>query len=237
MLNITGCGPYKKQQRSVSLSRQRYMQNKEKKSYNPWYGIPLSDYENHMSHPLVGQAILLNTLTKKYLRGIKPQTAIFLGVAGGNGLEHVDPDSTAQVIGIDINQEYLDMAWSRYKDKINGLKLLNLDLRTKTGTIARAGLIWAALVLEYTGIDKSLEFAVNNLLPGGRLVITIQSNNLNQAVSQTGIESVKKAGSIFSVVDPETLAAKAAEMGFIISEREENSLPNGKSLITFCFIL
>ena len=50
---------------------------------NPWYNIPLEDYERHMSHYMVGQAALLNRLTKKYLDEIKPVTAIFLGISGG----------------------------------------------------------------------------------------------------------------------------------------------------------
>ncbi len=61
---------------------------------NPWLHIPLDDYEGHMSHHLVGQAALLNALTKKYLDAIKPEAVIFLGIAGGNGLEHIDNQVT-----------------------------------------------------------------------------------------------------------------------------------------------
>jgi hypothetical protein len=74
---------------------------------NPWLHIPLEDYERHMSHHLVGQSTLLNVLTKKYLAAIKPEDVIFLGIAGGNGLEHVDNQITQRVVGIDINQDYL----------------------------------------------------------------------------------------------------------------------------------
>lgn len=52
------------------------------KENNPWNEIPLQDYENHMSHNSVGQLSVLNSLTKKYLNSIKPQTCVFLGVAG-----------------------------------------------------------------------------------------------------------------------------------------------------------
>ena len=78
---------------------------------NPWLDIPLEDYERHMSHHLVGQSILLNSLTKKYLDETKPETAVFLGIAGGNGLEHIDTNITRSVYGIDINQDYLDTAF------------------------------------------------------------------------------------------------------------------------------
>ena len=122
---------------------------------NPWLHIPLEDYERHMSHHLVGQSTLLNGLTKKYLDSIKPETVIFLGIAGGNGLEHIDNQITQNVFGIDINQDYLDSASKRYKQTIPSLQLMNLDLTRHSESICRADLIWAALVLEYTGIDNS----------------------------------------------------------------------------------
>jgi hypothetical protein len=204
---------------------------------NPWLEIPLEDYERHMSHHLVGQSTLLNSLTKKYLNAIKPETAVFLGVAGGNGLEHIDNEITKSVIGIDINPDYLDTALKRYKHKIAALQLMNIDVTKNTETICRADFIWAALVLEYTGIDKAIEFCSNNIHRNGHLIVSIQSNNNKPSVSSTGIESVKKAGEIFSIVDPENLLSKVTESGYDLIGREENILPNGKSIITFHFVL
>jgi len=206
------------------------------KDTNPWLDIPLEDYERHMSHHLVGQSILLNSLTKKYLDETKPETALFLGIAGGNGLEHIDTNMTKSVIGIDINRDYLDAAFERYKNRIPSLQLTNLDIAKNAETICRADFIWAALVLEYTGMDKALEFCTNNIRIGGHLVVSIQANNNIQSISPTGIESVKKAGEIFSIVSPELLVNKTLESGFILIGKEENILPNGKSIITFHFV-
>lgn len=203
---------------------------------NPWLTIPLEDYERHMSHHLVGQAILLNALTKKYLEEIKPEAVIFLGIAGGNGLEHIDNRITKRVYGIDINPDYLKTAFARYKQAITFLQLLNLNIIKHPETISRVDLVWAALVLEYTGIDKVFEFSSNNLHKGGHLIVSIQSNNNLQSVSNTGIESIKKAGEIFSIVDPEILLGKASERGYLLLGNEENILPNGKSLRTLHFI-
>jgi len=200
---------------------------------NPWLEIPLEDYERHMSHHLVGQSILLNSLTKKYLDEIKPETALFLGIAGGNGLEHIDTNRTRYVYGIDINQDYLDTAFKRYNHRIASLQLLNLDITKNPKTICRADFIWAALVLEYTGIDEAFAFCANNIRREGHLIISIQSNNNKPSVSSTGIESVKRAGEIFSIVDPEDLLRKADEGGYKFIGSEENTLPNGKSIISF----
>jgi len=203
---------------------------------NPWLQIPLEDYERHMSHHMVGQAALLNNLTKKYLSKIKPETVIFLGIAGGNGLEYIDNKITKNVYGIDVNPDYLDIALKRYQEHIPSLRLLRLDIMQSSESICKADFIWAALILEYTGTDRALEFCKNNLQRDGHLIISIQSNNNKTSVSPTGIESVKKAGEIFSIVDPEELLSKAAKDGYTLIDKEENMLPNGKSIKTFHFI-
>ena len=204
---------------------------------NPWLRIPLEDYERHMCHHLVGQSVLLNFLTKKYLDEIKPEIAVFLGIAGGNGLEHININITKSVIGIDINPDYLNIAFERYKHTITSLQLMNLDLVKNSESICKADFIWAALVLEFTGIDKALEFCTNNIQKDGHLVVSIQSNNNRQSISPTGIESIKKAGEIFSIVNPDMLQSRAAETGFRLIGKEESDLPNGKSIITFHFVI
>lgn len=212
------------------------MQNNSPNNNNPWTEIPIDDYEQHMSHSSVGQLGLLNSLTKKYLATIKPATCVFMGIAGGNGLEHIDNEITKNVIAIDINQQYLDVCFSRYKNRIGSLQLLNLDISKNTSQVCSADFIWAALVLEYAGIDKCLEFSKNNILPGGHFIVTIQSNNNLQSVSPTGIESVKEAGSIFTMIDPGVLLVKAREIGYALVGQEENQLPNGKTFLTFDFV-
>lgn len=56
---------------------------------NPWENIALSDYESHMSLENVGQLRALNALMREQLFSRKVKSAMILGVAGGNGLEHI----------------------------------------------------------------------------------------------------------------------------------------------------
>ena len=67
---------------------------------NPWHEIRLSDYENHMSLDSVKQLQTMNTMTYPVC------TAMVLGVAGGNGLEHICRKKYKAVYGIDINAEF-----------------------------------------------------------------------------------------------------------------------------------
>jgi hypothetical protein len=202
---------------------------------NPWTEIPLTDYEKHMSHPTVGQLELLGILTRKYFHDLQPESSIILGVAGGNGLEHIDPLVTKHIIGIDINQDYLDATSRRHGSRLKELVLLNLDITKNRDSISWVQMIWAALIIEYIGIENCLIFARNNLVDGGHLIVTIQSNRHLVSVSPTGIESVKKVGQIFQPVDIDVLLDKAKQIGFKVVKSEENELPNGKSFLTFHF--
>lgn len=74
---------------------------------NPWEKVRLSDYENHMALDSVRQLQALNQMMKGQLNQYDVQSAMILGIAGGNGLEHIDVQKLHRVYGIDINKEYL----------------------------------------------------------------------------------------------------------------------------------
>lgn len=202
---------------------------------NVWNVIPLSDYELHMSNESVGQLKLLDDLTKNCLNKLQPKTALFLGVAGGNGLDHIDNTITTKVMGIDINETYLEATKKRYSAKISDLQLYNIDITKNKEELIKADFVWAALIMEYTGIEKCFEFIENNINVGGRLIVSIQSNNGIQSVSSTGVESIKIAGKLFNLVEYSELLEKAKHFGYELETFEENFLPNGKSIKTYNF--
>ena len=74
---------------------------------NPWEEISLNDYENHMSLVFVKQLQIMNSIMKEQFEDYPVSTAMVLGVAGGNGLEHVSRDKYRTVYGVDINEDYL----------------------------------------------------------------------------------------------------------------------------------
>lgn len=201
--------------------------------YNVWNAILLEDYERHMTHGSVVQMQLLSSLTKKYLDKYKPASIMFLGIAGGNGLEHIDTGCTSEVIGIDINRTYLEKVKQRFEKNIPGLILRNLDISKTSEAVSSADLVWAALVLEYTGIEACLEFISNNLSSNGVAIITIQSNNGITSVSPTGVEGIKIVEKMFKVVQPAQLEKVLSLFGLKKTGGEENFLPNGKSFKTY----
>lgn len=95
---------------------------------NPWKDISLSDYENHMAMDSVQQLQAMNQMMKGQLNQYEVQSAMILGIAGGNGLEHVDTEKLNKVYGVDINQEYLTITKKRYENLSDTLDCLCVDL-------------------------------------------------------------------------------------------------------------
>jgi hypothetical protein len=71
---------------------------------NPWTSIPFG----RMNAPGVLQLAALAELFTRTLDYCRPESVAVLGVAGGNGLEQIDCTTTKKVVGVDINQEYID---------------------------------------------------------------------------------------------------------------------------------
>ena len=57
---------------------------------HPWQDIALETYERHMSLEQVYQLQAMNQMMRQQLRAHPAETVMILGVAGGNGLEHID---------------------------------------------------------------------------------------------------------------------------------------------------
>lgn len=47
---------------------------------------------------------------------VRNSSVMILGIAGGNGLEHIDKNKFQKVYGVDINREYLTTVAERYSD-------------------------------------------------------------------------------------------------------------------------
>lgn len=203
------------------------------KSQTRWNQVSLEDYENHMKHDTVGQLQMLSSLTRKYLNQYKPGNLLLLGIAGGNGLEHINPRITHQVVGIDINEDYLQQTQHRFKDRLPDLKLIQCNVDETLESFIRADLIWAALFLEYVDLKNCVQFMLNNLSKQGVIIVTIQSNNGVGAVSESGIEGVKVLSGQFKRIDKDILMKGIAPFDLNIVDEEENVLPNGKSFLTY----
>lgn len=197
---------------------------------NPWLKIPYTDYENHMLQ--VGQAQVLNALTRHYLERYEPSCFILLGCSTGNGLEHVGP-GTERVYAVDINPEYLDVVWEKFGDRIENLHILQKDIGRDEMEVEDADLVFAGLILEYVDPLTALRIMIRMLSETGILVLVFQVNKRSAFVSKTKYSSLECLSDFAKPVNEEEIKGFIESNGMKLIERKEVELNPGKSFVVF----
>jgi hypothetical protein len=197
---------------------------------NPWLSIPLQDYEGHMASDGVGQLSALAELFQWVLDRYRPESVAVLGVAGGNGLEQIDRIVTKRILGLDINEQYLDEVQRRF-GTIAGLELHCCDLAEPNLNLAPVALVHAALIFEHVGTDIALENALSLVVTGGTLSVILQlPSEEEQGVASTRYTSMQTVKQDFALVDTRELQYRLSLKGFELVEQQPRSLPAGKAL-------
>jgi len=196
---------------------------------NPWLRIPLADYEGHMSLPEVAQAQLLSDAFATALERYRPRSVVLIGCAGGNGFEHVVPEVTRRVVGIDINPLYIEQARSRHARRLSGLELFVGDLQTELFAFEPVELAFAGLIFEYVATREALTRIAAMLCPGGRLVSVLQSPSQAVAeVTPSRFERLQALSTIMRLVPPAELITTAAELGLRLADEQHRESAGGK---------
>lgn len=196
---------------------------------NPWHNIPAFDYEAHMSAPHVGQTDFLNRTFRYIYNEIKPKSAAVIGCSTGNGFEHVDPELTELLVGIDINEEYLEIAKARF-GKNNRVKFINADACFVSFEGKKFDLIHCALIFEYVDIALCLENLISHMNLNGTLSVILQCSGEDQKmISTTNYKSLEQLSSIMKLVDYKDFKKAANNFGLIESKKEIILLESGKS--------
>jgi len=198
---------------------------------NPWNEIELSDYENHMSLGSVGQLQSLNRFMARQFDAYPVKTAMVLGVAGGNGLEHASREKYETVYGVDINEQYLEAVKERFKDRLDLIKCLKVDIISEAEKLPHAELVIADLFVEYVGYE-AFAYALKKMEPEFVSVVIQINTDENSWVSDSpylhafdGLDEVHHQMEDGALTE----CLKAAGFEKILTERED--LPNGKALL------
>ena len=197
---------------------------------NPWLSIPLQDYEGHKGRDNAQQLSVLSELFKRALDICVPDSVAVLGIAGGNGLEHVNHATIRRVVGFDINARYLDEVRRRFGTYPN-LELHCVDLSEGELRIPPAALVHAALFFEHTGLGGALDNALSLVAPEGRLSVVLQlPDHQQQNVTPTAYASMQTLAENFSLVDASHFRGVLEKRGFRLVHEEIRPLPTGKTL-------
>lgn len=204
---------------------------------NPWEEISLEDYENHMQLDSVKQLQTLNSIMKAQFGEYPVTTAMVLGVAGGNGLEHVDYSKYSTVYGVDINEKYLEVVAARYAEEVDlgALKLLKADLFSKSEKLPQAELLIANLLIEYIGYDSFAKVVSAVKSRFVSCVIQINEDVCNWVSDSPYVHSFDKLEEVHHQMDEKELAEVMERIGYFARRRIKESLPNGKALVRMDF--
>lgn len=198
---------------------------------NPWEEISLEDYENHMRLDTVKQLQAMNEIMKEQFAAYPVTTAMVLGVAGGNGLEHIRTDKYRRVYGVDINSAYLDAVRERYPQLAGVLQCLHLDLVSEAEQLPSAQLVIANLLIEYIGYS-AFQKAVLQIAPEYVSCVIQINTDVEQWVSDSPyLHAFDRLDEVHHQMDETALSAALQEIGYDEILRASVSLPNGKTLV------
>jgi SAM-dependent methyltransferase len=186
-----------------------------------------------MRSPEVAQLEFLSAVFGRVLEEFDPTAVTVLGCATGNGFERVRAVRVKRLVGLDINQEYLDICRTRYGGRIPGLELVRADVAAFELARGTMDLVHAALFLEYVEPALVVEKASRWLRPGGILAAVLQlPSEMHGKVSDTGFSSLKALEPVIRLVDPGELGSLARRHGFSEVRSERVALESGKEFFT-----
>ena len=198
---------------------------------NPWEEISLEVYEKHMSLDSVKQLQAMNKMMKGQLNDYPVRTAMILGIAGGNGLEHVQTEKYDTVYGVDINEEYLNAVKERYGDLKGVLECIHLDLINEMEKLPPAELVIANLLVEYIGYPvfrQVLRQVDPEYVSCG---IQINRDETEWVSDSPYLHAFDRLDEVHHQMDAEELTSVMKEAGYDKVLQSAEDLPNGKSII------
>ena len=201
---------------------------------NPWKSIPLSDYENHMKLDSVLQLQTLNAMMKEQLTQYSVHSVMIFGVAGGNGLEHIDSSSIQHVYGVDINPDYLKICEQRFPNLQNVFHPLYLDLTQTNISLPQVDLIIANLLIEYLGYH-CFQNAISKSHPAYvscAIQIDESSNFISDSPYLTALDGLS---SVHHSIQEDSLTASMKDIGYDLILKIQQPLPNGKKFLRLDF--
>ena len=177
----------------------------------------------------------LNEMMEGQLSDYPVSRVMILGVAGGNGLEHVRKGRFEKVYGVDVNAAYLEEAARRYSGLGGVLECLRVDLTGESLRLPEADLVIADLLVEYIGY-ACFQRAVRRAAPE-YVSCVIQIDAEEGWVSESpylhafdGLEQVHRR------IEEASLRTAMLEIGYRPARAAERGLPNGKKLVRIDFV-
>lgn len=161
-------------------------------------------------------------------------SVMILGIAGGDGLEHIQKAKFKRAYGVDVNCSYLKEVIHRYPDLEGVLECLCINLIDETDKLPEADMVIANLLIEYIGyvcFQKTIQYVNPKYVS-----CIIQINTEDAWVSDSpylhvfdGLEQVHHQ------MEDQELEKAMLEINYHSIRILEHMLPNGKKLVQIDF--
>lgn len=198
---------------------------------NPWSLVPAADYEGHMGPGGANQLAPLSAILQKALAGLLPARLLVLGVATGNGLEHVDPAVTRRVVGVDVNLQYLALARQRHMKLGPGLELYCADAGKVKLDPESFDLVYAGLFFEHAAPARLATRIAGWLAPGGALLAVLQLPGLDgSGAVPSRYASIRAVAEGMRLVPPDELTRELSRGGLALRRAYELPVAHGRQL-------
>jgi len=172
----------------------------------------------------------LSAVLARALAELRPASLLVLGVATGNGLEHVDLTVTQRVVGLDVNPQYLALTRRRHARLGERLELRCADAERVELEAGSFDLVWAGLFFEYVEPRRLAAGIASWLSPAGWLVAALQLPAASGPVTPSRFATVQALARHMHLVTPEELGALLAGEGLTAGSTEHVPMAHGKAL-------
>ncbi len=204
---------------------------------NPWTTIPLNDYESHMNLPEIGQAEFLAGTMVAMIQAISPESVAVIGCAGGNGFDQIKECGVEHLIGIDINNDFCDVAFDRYGETFDHLEIMTADFCDESCQFDPVDFLFAGLLFEYVDCETAIKRCSEQVVSGGYFgaVIQLHCETMAEISPSPFTETLGVLSSIMTLVDPQFFEQIACDYGFTVVSNQTVELVSGKSFQVFLF--
>lgn len=182
-----------------------------------------------MLSPEVAQLDVLALLFREVLDYCRPPSVVILGIAGGNGVDQIDPNVTRRIAGVDVNPDYLAAVRRRFP-ALQDIELHCADLAQQLVVMPPVALVHAALIFEHAGVGRCLDNAILMVADGGALSVVLQlPSPMAAGVGASPYASLAGLKPNFALVDPAWLKETLEVRGFRLVQQTLRPLAAGKS--------
>ena len=187
-----------------------------------------------MAMDSVEQLQAMNQMMKGQLNQYDVQSAMILGIAGGNGLEHVDTEKLNKVYGVDINQEYLTITKKRYENLSDTLDCLCIDLASEAEKLPQVDMLIANLLIEYIGYEcfKKVVTVTKPVYVSCIIQVNVDDSFVSESPYLHAFDGLVP---VHHQMAEQELQNSMNEIDYHLIQVLEHQLPSGKKFVQFDF--